>query len=163
MASLADAIERHIKQLFEQSMADVIEIRRVDLAGHFSCVPSQINYVLQTRFTPQRGYAVESRRGGGGFIRIIRLREAQTDRAGTVHSLAERIGPSIGAREADALIESLEQAGLIAPREALVWRVAIHHQTAGLPAGLRDRVRAALLRSVMMVRFLDLFEPQGMM
>lgn len=157
MASLADAIERHIKELFERSRLPYVEIRRVELAGRFSCVPSQINYVLETRFTPERGYVVESRRGGGGFIRILRLTRPEPDRASLFRALAQRLGEGISAREADAVVQTLEQANLISAREALVWRAAMRSQTRWVPegAGLRDRVRAAVLRSMLMVRFME--------
>lgn len=71
MANLADKIERYLKE--HLSRTEILEVRRAMLAALFDCAPSQINYVLTTRFTPERGYLVESRRGGGGYIRIIRL------------------------------------------------------------------------------------------
>ncbi|HEY8425409.1 MAG TPA: CtsR family transcriptional regulator [Limnochordales bacterium] len=156
MASLADAIERHIKELFERTGAPWVEIRRVELAGRFACVPSQITYVLETRFTPRHGYLVESRRGGGGFIRILRLAPAQTDRAGLLRTLIERLGDAVTSSEADAVVERLQQARLIDTREAAVWRAAMRSETEWVPIpALRDRVRAALLRSMLMVRFME--------
>ncbi len=77
MPNLTDYIEEHLKRLLSLSTNQYIEIRRRELAGKFSCVPSQINYVLQRRFPPERGYLVESRSGGGGFIRIYRIDPAQ--------------------------------------------------------------------------------------
>lgn len=154
MGSLADEIERHIKELFEQGTGDVVEIRRIELAGRFACVPSQINYVLETRFTPQRGYAVESRRGGGGFIRIVRLHRVHAvDRREMLWSLVSQVGTSIGARESDELVERLEALELIGAHEAAVWRMAIRRQARLVPPLLRDQVRAALLRGLMLVRF----------
>ncbi|HEY8497990.1 MAG TPA: CtsR family transcriptional regulator [Limnochordales bacterium] len=156
MASLADAIERHIKELFEQTGSPCVEIRRVELAGRFSCVPSQINYVLETRFTPRHGYLVESRRGGGGFIRIMRLTTPASDRADLLRAVIERLGESVSAREADAVVERLQQARLLGAGEAAVWRAAVRSQTEWVPIpSLRDRVRAALLRSMLMVRFME--------
>lgn len=156
MASLADAIERHIKELFERTGLPYVEIRRVELADRFSCVPSQINYVLETRFTPQRGYVVESRRGGGGFIRILRLTMPELDRGSLLRAVIERLGDAISARDADAVVERLQQANLISAREAMVWRAAMRSQTEWVPNGaLRDRVRAAVLRSMLMVRFME--------
>ena len=73
MPNLADYIEDHIKKLLSLSKSNCIELQRKELALKFNCVPSQINYVLATRFTPSRGYLVESRRGGGGYVRIVRL------------------------------------------------------------------------------------------
>lgn len=156
MASLADAIERHIKELFERTRLPYVEIRRVELADRFSCVPSQINYVLETRFTPQRGYVVESRRGGGGFIRILRVTTPEVDRGSLFRAVIERLGDAISARDAEAIVERLQQANLISPREAIVWRAAMRSQTEWVPnPALRDRVRAAVLRSMLMVRFME--------
>ncbi|HYG58005.1 MAG TPA: CtsR family transcriptional regulator, partial [Symbiobacteriaceae bacterium] len=71
MANLADDIEQFLKHLMGDT--GVAEVQRATLAAQFGCAPSQINYVMATRFTPERGYIVESRRGGGGYIRITRL------------------------------------------------------------------------------------------
>lgn len=73
MTNLTDYIEAYIKKLLSLSVNNSIELQRKELALKFNCVPSQINYVLATRFTPARGYLVESRRGGGGYVRIVRL------------------------------------------------------------------------------------------
>ncbi|MEL7601687.1 MAG: CtsR family transcriptional regulator, partial [Bacillota bacterium] len=71
MSVLSDSIELFIKELLDQS--DEVSLQRNELAQHFNCAPSQINYVLATRFTPDKGYIIESRRGGGGYIRVLRL------------------------------------------------------------------------------------------
>ena len=73
MAQLSDSIERFIKELMDEGTQ--IEVRRNELAQHFGCAPSQINYVLATRFSVDHGYIIESRRGGGGYVRIVRMRE----------------------------------------------------------------------------------------
>ena len=87
MRLLSDSIEDFIKALMEdeQDQQQAIELRRNELAEHFQCAPSQINYVLATRFTPDHGYVIESRRGGGGYIRIMRL--ASTSREELLQSL----------------------------------------------------------------------------
>ena len=69
---LSDAIEQFIKTMLTQEAPEV-ELKRNELAEYFNCAPSQINYVLATRFTPDHGYIIESRRGGGGYIRIFRM------------------------------------------------------------------------------------------
>ena len=73
MPNLTDYIEDYLKKLLALSSSQFIEIKRRELAGKFSCVPSQINYVLERRFPLERGYLVQSRRGGGGCIRIYRI------------------------------------------------------------------------------------------
>ncbi|MEW6045599.1 MAG: CtsR family transcriptional regulator [Bacillota bacterium] len=163
MASLADEIERHIKELFAHTPAPYVEIRRVELADRFSCVPSQINYVLETRFTPQHGYVVESRRGGGGFIRIIRLGVPEADRTAGLRALLSQCGDAVSARNAEALIDRLRDAGFIGAREAVMWRAAIRSQTEWVAHPvLRDQVRAAVLRSMLMVRFMEYFASEDL-
>lgn len=73
--NLADFIERFILNKFINNQNEYILMRRNDLATELSCAPSQISYVLSTRFTPERGFVVESRRGAGGFVRIVRVKD----------------------------------------------------------------------------------------
>ena len=74
MRNISDIIESYLKQIFEMSQQDILEIKRSEVADKFQCVPSQINYVINTRFTIERGYLVESKRGGGGYIRIMKVK-----------------------------------------------------------------------------------------
>lgn len=74
MPNISDIIEQYLKQVLELSEREIVEIRRSEIADKFQCVPSQINYVINTRFTVERGYLVESKRGGGGFIRIAKVK-----------------------------------------------------------------------------------------
>lgn len=73
MPRLSNIIEEFIKELLEETEDGIVEIQRNELADYFDCAPSQINYVLTTRFTPYMGYYVESRRGGGGYIKIVKV------------------------------------------------------------------------------------------
>lgn len=73
MRNISDVIEQYLKQVLKESQANAIEIKRQDIAQRFECAPSQINYVINTRFTVEKGYLVESKRGGGGYIRIRRV------------------------------------------------------------------------------------------
>lgn len=73
MRNISDIIENYLKQVLELSESEIVEIKRSEVANKFQCVPSQINYVINTRFTMEKGYMVESKRGGGGYIRISRL------------------------------------------------------------------------------------------
>ncbi|MGE5454562.1 MAG: CtsR family transcriptional regulator [Methylocystaceae bacterium] len=73
MSSLADKIEQYIKILIDRSTSGSIEIQRLELAETFACAPSQITYVISTRFNPQFGFWVESKRGGSGYVRVSRI------------------------------------------------------------------------------------------
>lgn len=152
MATLADSIERYLKNLFA-SADGVVEIRRCDIAERFACVPSQINYVLETRFTPQRGYYVESRRGGGGYIRITRTvaRRAPT----TYESVYRQIGRSISREAAEELVLTLEERGVFSARQGALIRAALRQETAGLDPEWGDLVRAKLLKAMFLLVFFE--------
>lgn len=158
MATLADAIERYIQELFRQSSQDFVEIRRAELATRFSCVPSQISYVLETRFTPERGFVVVSRRGGGGYVRILRVTSPVASRLALVRQLLDQAGARLSARQADAIISRLVEAGLLSVRAAAVWRATLRRQAQWVPEEVRDQVRAALMRAALtmaLVQWLD--------
>ena len=95
MAQLSDSIEQFIKELMDEGSQ--IEVRRNELAQHFGCAPSQINYVLATRFSVDHGYIIESRRGGGGYVRIVRMRER--GEGNLLNMLLKRVGNSIAGGE----------------------------------------------------------------
>jgi len=145
MPNLCDYIEEYLSNLLEEAQDGVIELQRSELAGKFRCVPSQINYVLLTRFSPARGYLVESRRGGGGFIRITRLR---LGRAEEILQQLENMGDLVSQQAAEHFIGRLLREGLVTPREAALMRAAVNRQAIGLDVPLRDRVRARLLRGM---------------
>lgn len=111
MGNLADAIEHYLRRILAEQAS--LEIQRRQLAAFFGCVPSQINYVLGTRFTISRGYCVESRRGGGGYIRISRLPEGGAG-AGAA------LGESVAHDEVPALLERLALEGAITRAEAVL-------------------------------------------
>ena len=119
MSSLSKQIEEYIKALLEQESAGVIEIQRNFLSEYFHCVPSQINYVLSTRFTPLQGYMVESRRGGGGFVRIVSLQLAEDD--DLQDALTETVGDALTQNDSEGLLEYLYQQGVISQREMLLF------------------------------------------
>ena len=103
---LSDAIEQFIKTMLTQEAPEV-ELKRNELAEYFNCAPSQINYVLATRFTPDHGYIIESRRGGGGYIRIFRM--AQDTSEQLIYLLNQRVGDSIDALAASHLVQQLRR------------------------------------------------------
>ncbi|SMB84525.1 transcriptional regulator CtsR [Desulfonispora thiosulfatigenes DSM 11270] len=118
MASMSEIIENYLKNLLEQARNGVIEIQRNELAQNFECVPSQINYVLGTRFTPVQGYLVETRRGGGGYIRIVRLRINTKENLQNL--LEETIGDSINKKQLEGIMELLVREEILTKREAII-------------------------------------------
>jgi len=150
VGTLSDSIERYLKGRLSRAVEGVIEIRRSEVAEQFDCVPSQINYVLETRFTPQRGYYVESRRGGGGYIRIMRiyLRQKQS----MWESVCEEIGESIDAARADSLVARLEEMGVLNARRALLVR-GRSAMKRGISPPWDGVIRAKLLKSMLSLVF----------
>lgn len=144
MANLADDIEHFLRHMLRNP--GVVEVQRAALAAQFGCAPSQINYVLATRFTPERGYLVESRRGGGGYIRITRLNlQAGPGLHDLIH---QHIGSEVSQDEALGYIHRLQEQNIIDQRETLIMQAAMQREVIGLDLPLRDRVRANLLRAM---------------
>jgi transcriptional regulator CtsR len=151
MSSISDIIERYINQILSESETGVIEIRRSELADLFQCVPSQINYVISTRFTIEKGYRVESKRGGGGFIRIRKVRLNKSRE--TFEELLEKIGDAIPQLTAEHMIARLLDEKLLTPREAVLMRRLISRETLSLPIPLRDQMRAKMMRILISTLF----------
>ena len=147
MRLLSDTIEQFIKALMEDENRE-IELRRNELADHFQCAPSQINYVLATRFTPDHGYVIESRRGGGGYIRIVRL--ASTSREELLQTLYQRIGTAISSNDAAKIIEHLKTEGIVSSGEAQLMQAALSPQAVPLPLSMKDALCAGTLRSMIL-------------
>lgn len=144
MRNLTEEIERWIKERLEQSQKKALEFRRSEIAGLFACVPSQVNYVLRTRFSPEQGYLIESRRGGGGFIRIIQL---ELDVPERVHLLlSEGIGDGITQAQAERLLCSLAEQGLITRREQRLLATVVAADTLAVDLPWRDELRARILK-----------------
>ncbi|NLC32971.1 MAG: CtsR family transcriptional regulator [Clostridiales bacterium] len=145
---LSDAIEEFIKMLLGQDEQQ-IELKRNELAEYFSCAPSQINYVLSTRFTPDHGYAIESRRGGGGFIRIIRINRDEGELFS--YLISERIGNAIDLRTAQILLGQLAEQEQITKDESDIMFAALTPQALSIPIPetLKDNIRARILRSML--------------
>lgn len=147
MRNISDSLEQFLKQLLQDSSDGSIEIQRNELADRFSCVPSQINYVLSTRFTLEKGYLVESKRGGGGYIRIQRVELPKLKAIqGHIH---QTIGNMVDQSAAEGLIYQLTEAQMITDREANLLRAAIHRDVIALKLPLRDEVRARILKSML--------------
>ncbi len=148
MPNIADVIEEYIKARLGRSSGGVIIFRRNELAERFRCVPSQINYVLSTRFTSSRGYIIETRRGGGGFIRVIRVSLAEAEDLFDI--MKRKIGDQLSFPDALDLVRYLYEEDLITKREAHmienVLEIAAPDQN---PEA--DQLRAAILKAVLVI------------
>ncbi|MBR0320667.1 MAG: CtsR family transcriptional regulator, partial [Clostridia bacterium] len=122
---LSDTIEAFIKALMQEEDQSC-ELKRNELAEYFHCAPSQINYVLATRFTPDHGYVTSSQRGGGGYIRIVRVRQSSTDHLS--YLLRERIGDSLDAQTAQILCAQLAERKVISLEQAQLMAAAVSTQ-----------------------------------
>ncbi|WP_053094548.1 CtsR family transcriptional regulator [Neomoorella thermoacetica] len=152
---MADQIENYIKGLLNNSTSGTVELQRQELAELFTCVPSQITYVLSTRFTIERGYLVESRRGGGGYVRIARVPLRAEDQVkGWVQ---EALGDYLSQDAATELLARLGEEGLLTRRERMLLAAAINRNALPLELPQRDRVRASILKAVILTLLRDDF------
>ena len=111
LKNISDIIENYLKSVLDLSEKELVEIKRSEIADKFQCVPSQINYVINTRFTLERGYLVESKRGGGGYIRIMRVQSH--DRAHLIEQISNLVGQRITQSNSQALISRLVEEDII--------------------------------------------------
>lgn len=147
MARMSDIIEAFLKQMINDTNG-TIEIQRNELANHFNCVPSQINYVIDTRFTTERGYYVESKRGGGGNIRIRRV---NISRPGNyLMHIVSSMGYSISQQSAEVFINNFVDYEVISEREGLILKAATSDKVLGrIPMPDRDTLRADMLKNML--------------
>lgn len=146
---LSDTIESFIKAMINEESTEV-ELKRNELAEYFGCAPSQINYVLATRFSPDHGYLTESRRGGGGYIRIVRV--AETGARRLMYLVNERIGDSLGEEECLRLISQLKEQRIVTADEAALMAAAVSSRALGVPVPdtLKNALRARMMKSMLM-------------
>ena len=146
---LSDSIEHFIKELLNEEATEV-ELKRNELAEYFGCAPSQINYVLATRFSPDHGYLTESRRGGGGYIRIVRV--VQTGSQRLMYLVNDRIGDSLGEEECLRLISQLKEQHIVTADEAALMASAVSTRALSVPEpdALKDAMRAKMMKSMLM-------------
>src|SRR5699024_5635108 len=146
--NISDVIEKYLKEILMQSDKNLIEIKRSELAKRFECVPSQINYVISTRFTAEKGYVVESKRGGGGYISISRVKVE--DHAELIDQLMDLIKEGIDQVTAESIIIRLFEEKVISKREAKLMLSVIDKKTLSFRyAEDRDMIRARLLRAML--------------
>lgn len=142
MKNTSDYIEEHIKAILET--ASVAELKRSELASRFEVVPSQINYVIKTRFTASRGYIVESKRGGGGYIRIGRV--TFSDKHELIRDLQKNMGISLSWAVFQDLMQLLFDEGLITEREGNLFLATAGNEVLGEEASY---IRARMMREIL--------------
>lgn len=146
MANISDVIEQFIlKSLGEDG---VVEISRNDLASFFSCVPSQINYVLETRFTMDRGFIKESRRGGGGYIRISKVPINEDTYVNSL--IMESIGEELTEKRANQILDKLEDEKILSKRERLIVSAGLSDSALQMPFSFKDKLRANIFKNILM-------------
>ena len=147
MSILSDRIEEFIKEMMSE-YEGMIELQRNELAEYFRCAPSQINYVLATRFSPEQGYMITSRRGGGGHIKVSRI---MADENEYLMALISKLsGGEISQKEADQIIDGLMQLKIIQKSQEVVMKAAVADKAVKVPATIKNRLRANILKEMLL-------------
>lgn len=147
---ISDLITQEIIKMLNESKENSVEIQRNVFANGIGCAPSQINYVISSRFTPEHGYIIESRRGGGGYIRITRL---IMDHSSAIMHIVNSIGDSLDPMSARVLIENCLQSKIIDLDKARIMYAAMSNNVmSNIPTDKRNMVRAALLKEMLLVQ-----------
>lgn len=146
MKSMTDAIEELLTELLNEG-GGIAEIQRNILASRLNCVPSQINYVIQTRFTPERGYSIESRRGGGGGVRIIRV---APDGANYLMHVLNSVGNELDYQTARVFAQNLVDYECLSVREAKLILGALRDSAIPVQSGARNALRAAIFKNMLL-------------
>ena len=146
---MSDLVANYINDMIDESNGTA-EIQRNELANSLGCVPSQINYVISSRFTQENGYVVESRRGGGGYIRITKI-HFTTGKAEIIMHIVNSIGDSLDATSANMILKNLMAGGVVANETARVMSSAISERAFySIPKQLRNNVRATVLKNMLL-------------
>ena len=140
--AMSDKIEAFIMELLKEEMSGGIELGRNELASVFNCVPSQINYVISTRFNPEKGYIVESRRGGGGYIRIKRIPK---DIFGDIEEIIRKIDTGISKEKAKGIIDYLSDTDRLDKKQKTIIETVVLE---ALDEG-EDEIRARILKQIL--------------
>ena len=148
MARISDIIAQFINDMIEDKKDKEVIIQRNELADKFNCAPSQINYVLTTRFTSEKGYMIESRRGGGGYIIIKRIEYNNKEKQ--VEAINKAIGESLTYSAALLLLEHLYETNLITKRELEIVKISINDRTLS-NAEDKNKLTAEILKGIIMV------------
>ena len=147
---ITDLIASFLQDSLETAEDGVLEVQRSDLAQRFNCVPSQINYVMSPRYSPERGYIVESRRGGNGYIRITRER---VDRQTLMMHVINSLGDSVDLASARAILSNLVQSGALEHSVGQMILTAVGDKELGqVPREKLDAVRADIQKQVQILQ-----------
>lgn len=146
MKSMTDVIEQMLMELLNEGDG-IAEIQRNILANRLNCVPSQINYVIQTRFTPERGYSIESRRGGGGGVRIIRVSPDETN---YLMHVINSVGNELDYQTVRVFVQNLVDYECLSLREAKLILGALRDSAIPMQGGARNRLRAAIFKNMLL-------------
>lgn len=144
--NMSDLIESYLKNVLLSN--ETVEIRRSEIADQFNCVPSQINYVINTRFTIQQGYVVESKRGGGGYIRIMKVN--LVDEMDLLNTIGDLIPKQLSSRDGNHILQNLYENDLISKRETQMMALMLEKDT--FPSDVKN---ADEIRSNMMKKLID--------
>lgn len=146
---MSDIVAQYITEILERSDGNA-EIQRNELAQTLGCVPSQINYVITSRFTPEQGYMVESRRGGGGYIRITRV---HLDADTALMHIVNSIGSTLDYATAKMMLQNMAQQGLLSDAAAELMHSAITERAyASVPKEYRDTLRAGVFKNMLLTQ-----------
>ncbi|MFC4411827.1 CtsR family transcriptional regulator [Chungangia koreensis] len=148
MRNTSDIIESYLKQILEDEQTGYIEIKRSEIAERFQCVPSQINYVINTRFTADRGYLVESKRGGGGYIRILRVRPHS--KIDLLDHIMDSLRQGASQNAAEDIVYRLISEDVITKREAKLMLSAVDRSTILTNLPQRDQIRGRILHAMLL-------------
>ncbi len=144
MANISDIIEQFILSTLGED--NTIEISRNSLADYFDCAPSQINYVLETRFSLDKGFSKESKRGGGGFIKISKI---DTTPDSLALMILENVGEELTSKRMNQILQRLEREKVVSKKESLLIRSALGDEALNVPLMLKDKLRANAFKCVL--------------
>ena len=145
--SISDIVAKYLIDIIDEANGDA-EIQRNELASTIGCVPSQINYVITSRFTPEHGYMVESKRGGGGYIRITRIK---TDKTSAIMHIINSVGDHIDASATEIMIENMFHREMISKEIHKLMVCALSERAyKNVPVEFRDNLRANIFKNMLL-------------
>ena len=144
-SNMSDIIEEYLKNVLLAQ--EKVEIRRSEIADRFNCVPSQINYVINTRFTVQQGYVVESKRGGGGYIRIMKVN--LVDDMDIIDALLKVVPEELSIKQANHILQNLYDNELLSKREAQLLNIAMSKESLTEAEQCSDQLRSNMMKNIL--------------